>query len=1569
MDFPVRGALQPSQRGYYNAFVAKLSADGSTLLLATYLGGTFEDYGYGLALAPDAGLYIVGQATSLDFPVRNALYPRPRTDIEGETARSAFVAKLSLSGDALIYSTLLGCTTPENSEWRCSVGYCLTEARDVAVDSDSNAYVTGYTNDPVFPTANAFQPQPGRSDCHLSDAFVAKLNPSGSLLVFSTYLGGYDRDDANGIAVDSAGNVYVTGSTESADFPTSPTAFQRDLRSVTVRDIVWSCDAFVTKLSASGSQLVYSTYLGGGHVDSGNDIAVDGDDNAYVCGWTRASDFPLPANPDGSLDRTLNGDSDAFVAKLSPGGSALLYSTYLGGSDGDDAHGLALDAAGAVYVTGDTRSADFPVTADAWNSLLNKGVASGAVDSYVVKLDMAQNELDYATYFGGADTDRASTVAVDAAGSIYVGGDTISPDLDTTEGAFDRTYAGGTCGYGTTACYDGFVFKLGYGAPPPPVTVTPTPTHTPTPTRTPTHTPTPRPPIVESVDPASAGQGINVDVTIYGYFFQPGASALVGQSTLRQVQFLGPETAPPHRWRLKGMLPGGLAAGQYDVTVLNPDGQSAVLSDGFTVRPDYERGLGPATVSYGAYTWTGVGSYNYPVLNACRASIVVEEPIYGDPPASVVLVDGKGTVVATLSRVSEITGGGLYRGAASSEATEHGTWSWILRKVATWPDGETLSETVFGAGGYCLDPSGRVYDVTTSAPVEGAVVTLMSRGTGGDVLWNAALSGQLNPQTTNAQGRYGWETTAGNFYVLVSKACYADAESRVVTVPPPVTDLDVGLTSRDCSPVSMGSAQATGADGRPVDLVPPGAPLRLLARIINSSAAGLSAQAETTADYRLELLDARGEPVPGLTQTGSVPLTPGENTLELEGTAPSGVDGEYTFGAWVTYDQQTTFRGYKFRVGVGRARMTTHLPLIMKGSFLPAPSPTPTRTGTLTTATPTRTPTSSASPTMTPTPTVRTPTPTRTPTRTPTLTPIPTATPTATPPPGLLISGVVQSCLGQRLAGATVTLEGTGYAAQTDAAGQYRIGPIPDFLAGDYVLTASAAGHASRSVTLSLPETGTRQVNFVGTLCLQPLTVTDTPTPTGTATTTPTATSTPSPTPTATVTPGLTVRGHVRLNSASGPGVPNVAIHLYFAGYAPGPVVATTNAEGYYETSFFYIPGDETVTLWPELPGYTFEPPQHYWRHYYGVENAVRDFIAYLTTSTPTVTATPTRTRTSTPTPTPTPTTTPGVVTVDRAWTTDASGGLRMAFVAGDKVKLWLQLTNSGSSPASAEVAWEVVGHGGYFVEALSWTGTLSVPPGSTAFNIERTVPADAPWGPYTFMGYVTDDPIAGPNAELYLGTALRLADDFSNPASGWPSGDTTNVAYGYLSGEYRIWIKVNDWWMWTFPGITATDFALEADVRMSGTGTGSAALMFGMTPDASGFYIFGVTRDGRYALYRRVSGSWFPLVSWTASPAVNTGETSNHLMVVQQAGQVSLYANGTELTTVLTSPAPSGRLGLYAEGWQANLDARFDNFRVYGLGGAGLTGETVPARTARPDSTVGSEPPAVLPNVNDELW
>ena len=259
--------------------------------------------------------------------------------------------------------------------------------KGIAVDAAGNAYVTGQTESGNFPTTAGAFDTTYNGDC---DAFVAKLNASGSGLVYSTYLGGGNSDTGLGIAVDAAGNVYVTGETESGNFPTTAGAFDTTDS---------GGDAFVAKLNASGSGLVYSTYLGGSGRNLGYGIAVDAAGNAYVTGWTDCSDFPTTA---GAFDTTYSGSRyNAFVAKLNASGSGLVYSTYLGGSGRDQGLSIAVDAAGNAYVTGQTESSDFPTTAGAFDTTYQ-----GGDDAFVAKLNASGSGLVYSTYLGGSGIDR-----------------------------------------------------------------------------------------------------------------------------------------------------------------------------------------------------------------------------------------------------------------------------------------------------------------------------------------------------------------------------------------------------------------------------------------------------------------------------------------------------------------------------------------------------------------------------------------------------------------------------------------------------------------------------------------------------------------------------------------------------------------------------------------------------------------------------------------------------------------------------------------------------------------------------------------------------------------------------------------------------------------------------------------------------------------------------------------------------------------------------------------------------------------------------------------------------------
>jgi uncharacterized repeat protein (TIGR01451 family) len=344
--------------GSYDA--AKPLIIDPTLDYGTYLGGSDFDQATSVALDSAGNIYVTGITGSNDFPEADNTY---------SGWYDAFVVKINAAGDTLLYSTYLG-------------GNETDEGNGIAVDGDGNAYVTGTTDSTDFPTHNPLQSRGG-----MDDAFILKLNANGSALVYSSYLGGSNIDEAEGIAIDGDGNAYVTGATFSGSWLAG-----------TYRG---SGDAFAVKVNAAGSALTYSSYLGGSNSDFGSGITVDGVGNAYVTGVTNSTNFPTE-NP---FQATLACGSDVFVAKLNAGGSALLYSTYLGGSGNDYGYSIAIDSTGQLYL------------------------AAGSSDAFVTKLNAAGNALVYSTYLGGKEDDKGYGIAVNNAGDAYVTGDTYSSDF------------------------------------------------------------------------------------------------------------------------------------------------------------------------------------------------------------------------------------------------------------------------------------------------------------------------------------------------------------------------------------------------------------------------------------------------------------------------------------------------------------------------------------------------------------------------------------------------------------------------------------------------------------------------------------------------------------------------------------------------------------------------------------------------------------------------------------------------------------------------------------------------------------------------------------------------------------------------------------------------------------------------------------------------------------------------------------------------------------------------------------------------------------------------------------
>ena len=385
---------------------------------STYLGGAGDDYARAVAVSPEGAAYITGTTESIDF------ISAPGSASAGPGNSDVFVVKLAPGGDVL-YTTFLG-------------GGDMDRGEGIAVDATGAAFVTGATSSSDFPVRSAFQPAFGGD----SDAFVAKLDPTGSSLDYSTFLGGSAFDSARGAAVDAQGNLVTMGQTLSDNFPTSNA--RQPVRFGEV-------DAFVAKINATGTGLVFSTYHGG----SGNDlpfyfqgvsvcgtpvdapgwgVAIDAFGFIYVAGTTESTDFPL-ANAIQAAHR--GGLRDAFVSKFWPDGRALVYSTYIGGTGGDSARGLAVDPIGNAYVTGGTKSNDFPITPSAVSHTI-----VGDYDAFVFKLVPDGSRLAYSTFIGGTNGEGGNAIAVDLFGNVTFVGHTQSANYPVADGIGPPSPAG-----------------------------------------------------------------------------------------------------------------------------------------------------------------------------------------------------------------------------------------------------------------------------------------------------------------------------------------------------------------------------------------------------------------------------------------------------------------------------------------------------------------------------------------------------------------------------------------------------------------------------------------------------------------------------------------------------------------------------------------------------------------------------------------------------------------------------------------------------------------------------------------------------------------------------------------------------------------------------------------------------------------------------------------------------------------------------------------------------------------------------------------------------------------------
>ena len=394
--------LDSNHGGAADAFVTKVMPNGLNLAWSTYIGGNGDDEAEAIALDAQGHVDIAGFTDSTNFPTTLSAF---QTKLPG--ILNAFVTQLNASTGSPVYSTYLG-------------GDANDTANGIAADPAGEVFVAGYTSSNNFPTtASPFQGALTGSQ----NAFVTKLSAAGSSLVYSTFLGGNYFDTAQAVALDAAGDAFITGSTYSSNFPSTSGALLSTLGG--------TLNAFVTKLAASGSTLVYSTYLGGNELDSGQGIAVDSSGDAFVAGTTTSSNFPVTA---GAYQPAFGGIQNGFVSKLNPTATALAYSTYLGGNGTDQANAIAIDTSGNAFVAGFTSSTNFPTVPANESQLL------GTQDAFFTKLN-ANGVPTLSTYLGGSDNDQANAIAVDAADNAYLTGLTTSSNFVTNPSGWP-TYSG-----------------------------------------------------------------------------------------------------------------------------------------------------------------------------------------------------------------------------------------------------------------------------------------------------------------------------------------------------------------------------------------------------------------------------------------------------------------------------------------------------------------------------------------------------------------------------------------------------------------------------------------------------------------------------------------------------------------------------------------------------------------------------------------------------------------------------------------------------------------------------------------------------------------------------------------------------------------------------------------------------------------------------------------------------------------------------------------------------------------------------------------------------------------------
>ncbi|MEQ8763997.1 MAG: hypothetical protein RL885_08720 [Planctomycetota bacterium] len=422
LDFPTTpGAFKEGPVDTWYGFIARLDSSGTRLVYSTYLGERTEIS----AIAVDAA----GQVTATGYTDLPQSFPTTpgAFDRSPNGGTDTFVTRLDPTGSSLVYSTLVG-------------GQTIDLSYGIDIDSQGGAVIVGRTNSVDFPTTPGAFDRTHNDRVNLTgDAYVTFLDPTGSSLVYSTYLGGENGDGCFAVSIDGAGRAIVCGGTASPNFPTTPGAFGQTFRAYA---------GFVAAVTPSSGQLSYSTLLSGSSADSAEAITCDSSGVATVTGYTQSTDFPTTP---GAFSTQHSGGftfkRDAFVCRIDPTGTQLLYSTFLGGSHDERGRAVLVQPDGAMVVYGETRSADFPVVEGSYSSVPGPG------DNFISRLDPSGARLLYSTFIGGDFEEYATGADLGPDGSVVVVGYTWNPGYPTTPGAFDRTFNNGFF-------TDGFITKL-----------------------------------------------------------------------------------------------------------------------------------------------------------------------------------------------------------------------------------------------------------------------------------------------------------------------------------------------------------------------------------------------------------------------------------------------------------------------------------------------------------------------------------------------------------------------------------------------------------------------------------------------------------------------------------------------------------------------------------------------------------------------------------------------------------------------------------------------------------------------------------------------------------------------------------------------------------------------------------------------------------------------------------------------------------------------------------------------------------------------------------------------------